>query len=331
MTPAVQRASEHAGKAARGYAPWAAMTGVTVLLALVAGGSQMAAERSAQRFAQRVERLSAELEAVRQEQAMPAVVLNRHRDSIGFLYGTYTFSGRPAVVGRRGKLRMRFSGTGFVVGAGLIATNRHVAEPWFEDEQAEALMRRGARPKLERLEAFFPGVGEGLRVTKVTVSDEADLAVVSFEPQASAANLRALPLAARPAVPGDPVVVVGYPMGTAAMVAKSPRAVYRRLVNREDEMAVTRELASLLLIRPSATFGHLGDVVGHNLIYDAATAHGGSGGPVFNARGEVIGINAAYLEGFSGSTLGVSVEALRPLMQEALSGLQGDERAYSMR
>ena len=248
---------------------------------------------------------------------MPAVVLNRHRQSIGFLYGTYSFSGPPPVVGRRGKLRMRFSGTGFVVGAGLIATNRHVAEPWFEDEEAEELIRRGARPKLERLEAFFPGLNEGLRITLVTVSDDADVAVVSFEPQPPGGSLRALPLAAVPGVPGDPVVVVGYPMGTAAMVAKSPRAVYRRLVNREDEMAVTRELASLSLIRPSATFGHLGDVVGHNLIYDAATAHGGSGGPVFNARGEVIGINAAYLEGFSGSTLGVSVVALRPVMAKA--------------
>ncbi len=293
------------------------MGGITVLIALLAGAIRFGADPSSQRLTQQVERLSAELAAVRQEQAMPAVVLNRHRESIGFLYGTYSFSGPPRALGRRGKLRMRFSGTGFVVGAGLIATNRHVAEPWFEDEEAEELIARGARPKLERLEAFFPGLSEGLRITQVTVSEDADVAVASFEPRPAAGSLRALPLAAAPGVPGDPVVVVGYPMGTAAMVAKSPRAVYRRLVNREDEMAVTRELASLSLIRPSATFGHLGDVVGHNLIYDAATAHGGSGGPVFNARGEVIGINAAYLEGFSGSTLGVSVQALRPVMAKA--------------
>jgi hypothetical protein len=59
----------------------------------------------------------------------------------------------------------------------------------------------------------------------------------------------------------------------------------------------------------------LGDVVGDKLIYDAPTAHGGSGGPVFNSRGEVIGINAAYIDGFSGGTLGVSVRALKPLIE----------------
>jgi S1-C subfamily serine protease len=61
----------------------------------------------------------------------------------------------------------------------------------------------------------------------------------------------------------------------------------------------------------------LGDVVGDKLIYDAPTAHGGSGGPVFNAQGEVIGVNAAYIDGFSGGTLGVSVRALKPLIATA--------------
>ncbi|HET7893406.1 MAG TPA: hypothetical protein VFL34_17890, partial [Candidatus Sulfotelmatobacter sp.] len=53
------------------------------------------------------------------------------------------------------------------------------------------------------------------------------------------------------------------------------------------------------------------------LIYDAPTAHGGSGGPVFNARGEVIGVNSAYMDGFTGGTIGVSVDSLRPLLLEA--------------
>ncbi|MGH9651770.1 MAG: S1 family peptidase, partial [Terriglobales bacterium] len=258
-----------------------------------------------------------ELHALRQEQSMPVTVLNQHRDSIGYIYGIYSYTGPETVVGKRHPSRTRFSGTGFVVAEGLIATNRHVAEPWFEDEEAARMIRRGARPKLEKLVAFFPGLKQGLEVSQVSVSAEDDLAVLRFDPARAPVPLAPLRLAKAPGEPGDPVVVVGYPMGTAAMVAKSPRPVYRRLARRTDEMAVASELASLSLIRPSATFGYLGDVVHEKLIYDAVTAHGGSGGPVFNARGEVIGVNTAYLDGFSGSTLGVSVTALRPLVEAA--------------
>ena len=53
------------------------------------------------------------------------------------------------------------------------------------------------------------------------------------------------------------------------------------------------------------------------LIYDAPTAHGGSGDPVFNSNGEVIGVNSAYVDGFSGGSIGISIESLRGLLQEA--------------
>src|SRR5438046_3232323 len=106
-------------------------------------------------------------------------------------------------------------------------------------------------------------------------------------------------------------------MGVAGTVATAPTEGYVRLAYRHDDIGAASELAALSLIRPSATVGHLGDVVGDKLIYDAPTAHGGSGGPVFNSRGEAIGVNAAYIDGFSGGTLGVSVEALRPLIAAA--------------
>jgi len=64
-------------------------------------------------------------------------------------------------------LRVRVSGTGFVVADGLVATNRHVAEPWYEDAEASALIRRGAAPQLEQLLAFFPGMPAAVNLTPV--------------------------------------------------------------------------------------------------------------------------------------------------------------------
>ncbi len=263
-----------------------------------------------------VQQLSHEVQRLQQEQAMPAMVLNRYRNSIGYIFGVYQvgFAGRPPA------LRVRVSGTGFVVADGLLATNRHVAEPWYGDSEATALIRRGATPQLEKLLVFFPGLSSPIDITPVVLSAHSDLAILQAENSPAVHQLRPLPLAPDASSPGELVTVIGYPMGVLGMVAKSPTAVYDRLAFRRDDMGAATELAALSLIRPSATCGHLGDVVGDKLIYDAPTAHGGSGGPVFDSHGQVIGINSAYLDGFSGGTLGISVEALRPLIQAAQKG-----------
>ncbi len=291
-----------------------AWAGSSLLLAvLLAAPVQHRRPAPASDLETKVGNLEAELHQIKQESAMPALVLNRHRQSICFIYGVYSFTGAEA--GHRSE-PTNFSGTGFVVADGLIATNRHVAEPWFEDDEAAMLMRDGARPHLEKLLAFFPNHHDGIELTGITVSRDADIAVAHYS-TARAPDLAPLPLADAPAVPGAPVILVGYPMGIAAMVAKSPRPVYRRLAYRRADIGLARELAELSLIRPSATQGHLGDIVGDKLIYDAVTAHGGSGGPVFDNRGQVIGVNTAYLDGFSGGTLGISVRALRPVIAAA--------------
>jgi len=260
-----------------------------------------------------VHELTAQVQQLKQEQAMPAVVLDRYRNSIGYIYGIYQV-GFP---NQRPSIRARVSGTGFLVDGGLLATNRHVAEPWYGDSEAEALMNRGATAMLESLVVFFPNSPTPVTISPAAVSKTSDLAVLRPEDSEAIRRLPALPLAKASSSPGQLVTVIGYPMGIAGMVAKSPTSIYERLAYRHNDISAASELAALSLIRPSATCGHLGDVVGDKLIYDAPTAHGGSGGPVFNVKGEVIGINSAYMDGFSGGTLGVSVEALRPLLQEA--------------
>ena len=260
-----------------------------------------------------VKALSQEVNQLRQEQAMPTVVLNRYRDSICYIYGVY----RVGFPNQLPAVRARISGTGFLVADGLLATNRHVAEPWYGDDEAGGLIRQGATPQLEKLVAFFPGSPTPTDITPVALSAHGDLAVLQVGDSRGMSARQPLPLAQQTPSPGELVAVVGYPMGVLGMVAKSPTAVYDRLAFRRDDIGAANELAALSLIRPSATYGHLGDVVGDKLIYDAPTAHGASGGPVFDAQGQVVGINAAYIDGFSGGTLGVSVQALRPLIQAA--------------
>jgi serine protease Do len=259
-----------------------------------------------------VRQLTQQVEQLKQELAAPSVVLNRYRNSIGYIYGAY----HVGFGNQMPMIRTRITGTGFLIGDGLVATNRHVAEPWYGDPDAKRLIDRGATPKLEDLLVFFPNAPKPLRLLPGSISKTSDLAVLRTEHSDITRNLPVLPLAASPGPAGQMVVVIGYPLGTQGMVAKSPSQVYERLAYRRNDIDTVSKLASMSLIRPSTTYGHLGDIIGDKIVYDASSAHGGSGGPVLNSRGEVIGVNFAYMEGFSGSTLGISVDSLRPLLQE---------------
>jgi S1-C subfamily serine protease len=302
---------------------WQQLVQAALAVVLLAGAVAMfhyyapVATQSAQpdELHKQVQQLTQQVEQLERQQAMPALVLNRYRNSIGYIYGVY----QVGFLHQSPTIRARVSGTGFLVGNGLLATNRHVAEPWYGDTEAEGLIDRGATAMLESLVVFFPGSPLPLNLTPASVSSTGDLAVLRIEDKDAVRGIAVLPLAKTVASPGELVTVIGYPMGIAGMVAKSPSGIYKRLAYRHNDITAASELAALALIRPSTTCGHLGDVVGDKLIYDAPTAHGGSGGPVFDSNAEVIGVNSAYIDGFSGGTLGVSVEALRPLIEAAQS------------
>lgn len=296
---------------------WQRVLQVTLGIFLVAGTAILVyyhSPRTTDKDVQaQLQQLTDQVDRLKQEDAMPAMVLNRYRNSICYVFGIY----HVGFAGKKPALRARISGSGFVVSDGLLATNRHVAEPWYEDAESTALIAKGATPQLEKLLAFFPGLTTPVNITPLAWTADGDLAILQIDDSAAVRQLRPLPFADKPSTPGELVAVIGYPMGILGMVAKAPPAVYERLAFRNDDQGAANELAALSLIRPSATCGHLGDVVGEKLVYDAPTAHGGSGGPVFNSQGRVIGINAAYIDGFSGGTLGISVQALKPLIDAA--------------
>jgi S1-C subfamily serine protease len=287
--------------------------GLLGVLALVGAGvmAQYYAPPETSGLEQQVHQLSQQVADLERQQSFSASGVDNARESVAYIYGIYHVSGHGQ------NLRARVAGTGFVVAPGLLATNRHVAEPWYGDREVEAALRNGGSPVLEKLVAYFPGSPLPVNLEVAALAKQGDLAVLRLEVTAFTKKLRPLTLAEAPPQVGDSVSVLAYPMGVTGMVAKSPAVVYERLSSHPDDASTAGELAALSLIRPSATFGHIGDVTGDKLIYDAPTARGGSGGPVLNRRGEVVGINSAYIDGFSGGTLGITSGELRPLVETA--------------
>ena len=84
-----------------------------------------------------VHELTAEVERLQQDQAMPATVLNRYRNSIGYIYGVY----QVGFANQRPVVRARVSGTGFLVGTGL---DRH------QPSRRRALVWRLRSPEAHR-------------------------------------------------------------------------------------------------------------------------------------------------------------------------------------
>ncbi len=211
-------------------------------------------------------------------------------------------------------------GTGFLADRrGLILTNRHLAEPWWKNETAEALARQGFKPRLLAMRAFFPGVREPLKVDVQRVSHQADLAVIRADVKGR--RIPALPIDAsgRGAVPGQPVVVLGYPTGLEAIMAKTESSVVDEILAAQGTSTdrVTEALSRRRLIRPSATQGHIGDVTATDVVFDAATTQGGSGGPVFNRYGRVIAVEYAVLPQFAGNSYGLPARFALELLSHA--------------
>ena len=291
------------------------LLGVMALVGALVMAHYYAPPESAE-LTRRVHQLTKQVNDLERQGAFRTSAVDDARNSVAYIFGVYRIAGSD----RTAPIHARVAGTGFIVAPGLLATNRHVAEPWYGDREAAVALRRGGSPELEKLEAYFPGSPLPVTLQPVVVAKHGDLAVLKIEDTAFTRTLKPLAMATAPPQVGDPIAVLAYPMGVTGMVAKSPAAVYDRLSSHQDDPGTASELAALALIRPSATFGHIGDVSSDKLIYDAATARGGSGGTVLNTHGEVVGINAAYIDGFSGGTLGIATANLVPLVDSARRG-----------
>jgi len=210
------------------------------------------------------------------------------------------------------------TGSGFVTNGGKVITNRHVVNSWESGPIAQFLSIPEIKPVRTRLRGFSPTLKVAFELDIDTVSEDHDLAVLSARNQ----NLGplTLELSDQPPSPGTQVVVLGYPLGLRAMLARAGREYVALTQSRdiEDHWDLADQLAIDGEIHPLASTGIVAQVTRSAVVYDAETASGGSGGPILTLDNKVVAVNAAMLPGFGGSNLGIPSAVLLQLLGEYL-------------
>jgi len=157
----------------------------------------------------------------------------------------------------------------------------------------------------QEVEVNFSG-DDRVPATVVGSDPSTDLAVLKIDAQARA--LTPLPLGNSDAVHvGDAVVAIGNPFGL--------------------ERTVTAGIVSALQRQITAPNGYTIDKV---IQMDAAINHGNSGGPLLNARGEVIGVNS-QIESETGGNVGIGFAVPVNTVKEVVSQIKENgkvEHAY---
>ncbi len=228
-------------------------------------------------------------------------------------------NGNPQILigGNGPRAELFYTGTGFVVDQDtLILTNRHVAIPWEFDETARAMMARALIPQMYRLIGYLPGTKAPFDVSLVNASDNADVAVLRFDKPP--VGMTGLSLSKRVPAPGEEAIVMGYPTGIRALLARTNQTFVKALV-AETQMnfwATAQRMSEAGFINPLSTRGIVGQVTDARIVYDAGTTHGGSGGPVLGLDGMVYAVNAAILPDFEGSNLGVPAAEAHVLLDQ---------------
>ena len=185
------------------------------------------------------------------------------------------------------------TGSGFIVSAdGLIVTNRHVVRDWEYNKppqdwtgritKLEIIQAGQRREDAARAEVYRLGKdASGADVAILRMKSAQVRFVRSREPDLSRVS------------PGDDVAVFGYPFGLD-LLAKT-----------HDEQ-----------VEPSLSTGIVSRVGQDFIQLNLRAYHGNSGGPVFNRRGEVIGILTANVTSAQDITLVTPISAALELIRQ---------------
>jgi DNA-binding response OmpR family regulator/S1-C subfamily serine protease len=221
------------------------------------------------------------------------------------------------LTGNGPEVKLDVFGTGFFVSPdGRIMTNRHVAEPWWKNEELGDLAGEGLQAEISSIHAYFPGDPRAFTADIQDIAKDADLATMHVHLQDLKRPALSIDPSKDASQPGEPIVLMGYATGLAAILARTDEDTAEQIVkqNGGEPSRVLDELARRNLIRPLITQGHIGDVLPDKIVFDAQTTSGGSGGPLFNQEGKVIGVTYAVLQGFGGSNFGIPIRFSEPLL-----------------
>ena len=204
-----------------------------------------------------------------------------------------------------------FVGTGFHVGQGYVLTNRHIAQPWIADDRAQSIGGGlNAQPRLRKLIAYFPNIAQAIPLKFKGAGVKDDLAVCSLDIPEIPETIPILPLETDPdaVAVGKTVVMMGYPSGPDRLLALLDEAESRGIQQRYGTpMAQLAYLAETKRIQPLTTQGSITDLDVRRIVYDARTAEGGSGAPLFGPSGRVIGVNFAVFTENQASNFAVPI------------------------
>jgi serine protease Do len=232
---------------------------------------------------------------------------------------------QASVDGAGPPVQIDYTGSGFVVEKGVIATNKHVVQPWATDQMAQIILHQGGglAPKLDALEAFFPSRQAPFDLKVAATSPRYDVALCKFDQ--GDVSLPVFPLSNDDlnSIIGEPVVLLGYPTGVDGLLQRIDEPERREILKTSGSSAVdvAMGLASRGLIRPLTTTGTVSDALPGRIVHSAQTTEGGSGSPMFDGEGHVIAINSAILattdgnQSFGGSNFGVPIKAASELLQ----------------
>src|SRR5215204_6605389 len=215
-----------------------------------------------------------------------------------------------------------FIGTGFHVGGGYIITNRHVLQPWGEDDLVKQMMRdSNGRARIKRLVIYFPNFPQPFPLKVRNAGGREDVAVASIDVSQMPADIPSLPLETdtEASTIGKTVVTMGYPSGPDRLVAmvdeNEARSINQRFGNSRQNLI--NFLAQSRKIVPLTTQGAITDLDTRRIVHDAKTAEGGSGAPLFGQTGKVIGVNFGVFTENTASNMAVPIKFAIELLKRA--------------